>query len=122
MKTVQGLRHKGNFVVASPHAGFSNVTNNAAQSIFLIIPSPTTPASIEKCCSGGVGLHLSFLPAVFGLIRSFPRRALWISAFDVDRLGWVRPQLPGKGRAGSPNESTKCRDASLECVLSLASP
>lgn len=48
MKTVQGLRHKGNFVVASPHAGFSNVTNNAAQSIFLIIPSPNDSSFNRK--------------------------------------------------------------------------
>lgn len=46
---------------------------------FLSFLPPTTAASIEKCCSGRVGLHLSFLPAVFGLIRSFPRRAMQVS-------------------------------------------
>jgi hypothetical protein len=38
------------------------------------------------------------------------------------RLGGCVLDSQRKGRAGSPNESTKCRDASLECVLSLASP
>lgn len=54
MKTVQGFRHKGNFVVASPHAGFSNVANNAAHSIFLIIPSPRHQLhSIESVAPAG---------------------------------------------------------------------
>ena len=99
MKTVQGFRHKCNFVVASPHAGFSNVTNNAAHSIFLIIPSSKHQLQIEKCCSGGVGLHLSFLPEVSGLIRSYTRRPPILDFRFCRRSAGVGYVLDSRGRA-----------------------
>ena len=66
MKTEQGFRPNGNFVVALPQAGVSKMIKKAARSILFIIQPPTTPGYMESVSPPGVRLHLSLVPGVQG--------------------------------------------------------
>jgi hypothetical protein len=83
------------------------------RTVFFLSFLPPDTSFNRKCCSGGVGLHLSFLPAVSGLIRSFTRRPpISDSRFCGRSAGWLRPRLPEEGQswfAERVNEMSRCK-------------